>query len=118
MAIHTKLPIYKVTYDLLDVVTEITSHMRRDFKASIGARISDECVALLVLVYRANVARDKLQHLEDLLERVQVAELLLRLSKDKRLISVAQYARAIQLTDSIGKQANGWRKASAASPVA
>jgi hypothetical protein len=31
---------------------------------------------------------------------------------------VKQYARAIELTGAIGKQANGWRKYSAKSPAA
>ena len=48
---------------------------------------------------------------------MQVVELLLRLSRDLRLISTGQYARAIELTDAIGKQANGWRK-HAAPPAA
>ena len=118
MAIHTQLPIYKVAYDLLDVATDITRSMPRDFKASIGARINAECVELVVLIFRANVARDKVPHLEEIIERVQVAELLLRLSKDKRFISTGQYAAAVQLTQQIGKQANGWRKHSAMSPAA
>jgi hypothetical protein len=47
-----------------------------------------------------------------------VAELLFRLSHDKKFISNKQFARAIDLIDRIGKQAGGWRKKSAASPVA
>ena len=111
MALHTSLPIYKVAYDLLSLATDVTRNMPRDFKVSLGGRIRDECVALVVLIGRANFARDKV-------ERLQVAELLLRLSCDKRFISRTQYAQAIQLTAQVGKQANGWRKHSAASPVA
>jgi hypothetical protein len=110
MALHTSLPIYKVTYDLLTAVTASTRSMPRDFKTSIGGKLREECVELVVLIFRANVARDKVVHLTTLLERLQVAELLLRLSKDMRLISVGQYAQAIELTQQIGKQANGWRK--------
>lgn len=110
MALHTQLPIYKVAYDLLDVATDLVRNMLRDYKQSIGGRIRDECVELMVLIFRANVAKDKAPHLGELLERLQVAELLIRLSKDKRFISVKQYADAIELTDKIGKQANGWRK--------
>jgi hypothetical protein len=119
MALHTQLPIYKVTYDLLDVATDLVKNMPRDFKASIGAQIRNECVALVILIFRANVARNKVPHLDELLERLQVTELLLRLSRDKHFVSTKQYAGAIALTNSIGKQANGWRKNSAAtSPVA
>lgn len=40
MAIHTQLPIYKVAYDLLDVVTDLVKNMQRDFKRSIGEKIN------------------------------------------------------------------------------
>ena len=83
MAIHTQLPIYKAAYDLLDAATDMTKNMPRDFKVSIGGKIREECVDVMVLIFRANTARDKTPHLTDLLERLQVAELLIRLSKDK-----------------------------------
>jgi len=116
MALHTQLPIYKAAYDLLDVVTDLAKNMPRDFKASIGGKIRDEVVEITVLVFRANTAREKGAHLQGLIERLQVAELLLRLSRDKRLIAIKQYARAVELTISIGKQASGWRR-SATSPA-
>ncbi|GAA7772033.1 hypothetical protein RN01_06940 [Cupriavidus sp. SHE] len=118
MALHTDLPIYKAAYDLLDVVTEITRSMPRDFKVSLGGKIRDEIVEITVLICRGNVYRDKSQPLLDLVERLQVVELLLRLCVDKRLIARPQYAKAVSITTSIGKQANGWRKKSASSPVA
>lgn len=110
MAISSNLPIYKVTYDLLMKVAEFTRSMPRDFKRSIGERIREECVALVLLIYRANCATHKAPHLSELLERLQVAELLLRLSRDMHLISTKQYAQAVELSDRIGKQANGWKK--------
>ena len=116
MAHHTSLPIYKVSYDLLDVITDLSKNMPRDFKASIGGKLRDECVDIVTLIFRANCAREKTAHLDGLIERLQVSELLLRLSRDKRLISPGQYAKAIELTNSIGKQANGWRR-SASSPA-
>jgi hypothetical protein len=118
MALHTSLPIYKVAYDLLSLATDLTRNMSRDYRPTIGAKIREECVEIIVLILRANIARDKVPHLDWLLERLQVAELLIRLSKDKRLISTGQYATAIALTSRVGKQAQGWRKHSAASPVA
>lgn len=118
MALHSSLPIYKVAYDLLSIATDLTRNMPRDYRASIGTKIREECVELVILIFRANSARQKVPHLDSLLEHLQVAELLIRLSCDKRFISRDQYAKAIELTGSIGRQANGWRKNSAASPVA
>ncbi|HJT63123.1 MAG TPA: four helix bundle protein [Burkholderiales bacterium] len=118
MALHSSLPIYKAVYDLLCLVTEVTRNMPRDYKHSIGARVRDECVSLTVLVFRANCAREKAPHIEELLERLQVAELLVRLSCDLRCISIEQYARVVALTTSVGKQATGWRKHFTPSPAA
>ncbi len=112
MALHTTLPIYKVAYNLFDVVTDLVKNMPRDFKASIGGKISGECIEILMLIFRANCARDKAPYLDELIERQQVCELLLRLSRDKRIISTVQYAKAIEITNMVGKQAGGWRKAS------
>ncbi|MFA5941394.1 MAG: four helix bundle protein [Sinimarinibacterium sp.] len=118
MALHTSLPIYKIAYDLLGLAHDITRNFPRDFKASLGGRIRDDCVDFTILISRANSARNKVPHLDELLERLHATEMLLRLSVDKRYISRPQYAQAIQLTAQVGKQANGWRKHSAASPVA
>lgn len=110
MALHSELPIYKVAYDLLALILQITRNMPRDVKQQVGTALRDECVQITVLIFRANVARDKAQHLVDVIERLQVTELLLRLSNDLRFIGQKHYAAAIALTAQIGKQANGWRK--------
>ena len=117
MALHTSLPIYKVAYDLLDVATDVMKNMPRDFKQSLGGKIREHCVDIITLIFRANVSANKVPHLTQLLELLQVVELLMRLSKDKRFISVKQYAKAVELTTQVGRQAGGWRK-SATSPVA
>lgn len=116
MALHTNLPIYKVAYGLFDLGVDLAKNMPRDFKQSIGGKLRDECIEIMVLIFRANTATEKAPHLGILIERLQVAELLLRLSRDKRLISTGQYASAIELTQSIGKQAGGWRR-SASRPL-
>jgi len=119
MALHKDLPIYKSAYDLLSITTEITSNIPRDFKRLIGEKVREECVEILVLIFRANVSTHKTPYIETLLERLQVIELLLRLSRDKRFISTKQYSKAIDVTDSIGKQSSGWKKQQlAASPAA
>ena len=113
MALHHELPIYKVAYDLLGLVIQASRNMQRDVKQQVGAVLINECVWIVVLIFRANVAREKAPHLIELIERLQVAELFLRLARDLRLIPTKQYAAAIALTGSIGKQANGWRRSSA-----
>lgn len=110
MALHTQLPIYRDAYQLLQVLVRVTRHIPRDFKRLIGEKVRDEAVEILVLVFRTNVHRDKARYLTDLIERVQVVELIMRMSKDMKLISIGQHAQIISLTQSIGKQATGWKK--------
>ena len=110
MALHIELPIYKLAYDLLSLATDLTRNMPRDFKASLGQQIRVECVQLIVCIGRANRARDKTAVLDELLEHLQVVELLMRLSQDKRYISPKQWAASVQITERIGQQASGWRR--------
>jgi len=117
MALASTLPIYRVTYDLLQVATRITKDMPRDYKQSLGNKIREESVQLVLLIYRANCSRDKRPHLEDLQESLQVVTLLLRLAKDMKLVSTGQFAQTVELTDQIGRQSSGWLK-SASSPAA
>lgn len=47
--IHTDLPIYKKGYDLLSLAADVQLNMPRTFKQSLGKRVHDECVDLLLL---------------------------------------------------------------------
>jgi hypothetical protein len=118
MALHSQLPIYKVAYELLALSIAMARNMPRDVKQPVGSALLAECVRITVLIFRANVAREKAPHLLEVVERVEVAELMIRLSRDLRFIGTKQYADAIALTSQIGKQANGWRRHSATSPAA
>ncbi len=112
MAIHTDLPIYKSAYELLQAASALVKNFPRSVKASIGGEIQNACVRITLLVAKANASRNKVPHLDEMLELVMEAELLIRLAKDMKLISISQYATTVLLTNTVGKQATGWRKAS------
>ncbi len=46
----------------------------REFKQSLGKRVIDECIDVLMLIARANSTPDKRPHLTLLVEKVQVIE--------------------------------------------
>ncbi|MBZ5757936.1 four helix bundle protein [Pseudomonas sp. S5(2021)] len=110
MSKSKNLPIYRASYELLSLVTELIRHFARDFRPSLGQRLHNEAVLLVLMIYRANAAEDKLPHIGKLLETLQVVEMLLQLSADLKLISLKQYARSAELTADIGRQAGGWQK--------
>jgi hypothetical protein len=116
MALHTELDVYKTGFDLFKKVTGIVKNMERSFKRLIGEDIVEEMKRLLILVYRANVADDKVPHLSQLIERVKLVESLFRLAWDLNEITDRQYWAVIRLTESISKPAVKWREWSAKRP--
>lgn len=111
MAKNTKhLPIYKMSYELVKIITDSARHFSRDFRPTLGATMSKEALDLVLCVYRANAATDKVEHIELMLEKMQVLEMLIQMSFDLRLLSPTVYAACIDMTESIGKQAGGWKK--------
>ena len=109
MAQYKHLPIYKTTYELLEKVTRKTKEFPRDFKYSLGDKIRNECIELVIFIYKANsLKQERKDYLEQIIERVQVIELMLRLSKDLRLFNVVAFSEIVVLTDAIARQAHGW----------
>ncbi|MGX4726123.1 four helix bundle protein [Pseudomonas corrugata] len=117
MALHTELEIHKVAEELLGLSLDLVRNIPRDLKQVVGAKVRDECLQVLVLIGRANMAREKLPHLNLLLESIWILNYLLRALTNRGLISKGQHARAMKMTASVGRQANAWKK-SATAPAA
>ncbi|WP_193039436.1 MULTISPECIES: four helix bundle protein [unclassified Pseudomonas] len=117
MALHTDLEIHKVAEELLGLSLDLVRNIPRDLKQVVGAKIRDECLQVLVLIGRANMTRDKLPHINLLLESIWMLNYLLRALTNRGLISKGQHAKAMMMTASIGRQANAWKK-SATAPAA
>jgi hypothetical protein len=118
VTVHSELPIHKIAYDLLGLTIDLVKNMPRDVKPVIGFPMRDQCVNLSVLIQRANTSRNKVPHLDALIEGVGVIEVLMRTSREKHYIATKHYAAAIKMTTSISKQAIGWRKSQVAAPAA
>ena len=111
--LHSDTEIYKAGYELFDVVVEAIRQMRKDFKRTLGDKLRDECIEILTLIFDVNTSpgpKARVKYLKRIIRRVTKLELLLRLAKDKKLIAAAHHAKAIALTQSVGRQASGWKK--------
>jgi hypothetical protein len=113
VGLHTDTEIYRTAYELLKVSTEAARNMPRDVKLLVGGKIRDELLEAFDAMYAANVARDKVPHIDLVRRSILRVELLLRQSVDMRFITRPAYSRAVELTRSIGKQATAWKKYSA-----
>jgi hypothetical protein len=54
VAQYQHLPIYKTTYELLQQVTKVVKSYPRDFKHTLGAKLREEVVDLVLFIYKAN----------------------------------------------------------------
>jgi hypothetical protein len=111
MAQYEHLPIYKATYDFTLNVMHAVKQFPREYKHSLGERLRNECLDLVLLIYRANSSQNKKNHIEGILEKVPVVNMLLRLSMDLRILSYKRYGDLLLTLNSVGKQASGWIRA-------
>lgn len=91
-------------------VTVVTKEFPRDYKYTLGQRLQDEVMSLIVLIYRANSRQHKIRVISEILENVLVVELLIRLARDMRILSIKNYAGCVEMTESLARQAEGWKK--------
>jgi hypothetical protein len=111
MARYHHLPIYQLTYELLNRSMLIIKGFPRDYKFTLGQKLQEELIELVVLIYKANsFESERHRYLEQILERVQVVELLIRLCQDLRVMSKKHYAALAEMVVSISRQASGWKK--------
>jgi len=83
-----ELPIYRDTFELMKLITQMTRNFPRDLKISLGERLRSDCLDIVINVYRANAARDgRRPIISAILETVQVVEMTIRLCCDLALIS-------------------------------
>jgi hypothetical protein len=117
--LHTELPIYKKGCELVSLAFNVQTQMRREFKRTLGEKITTHCTEMVNLMAMANGTRghQRAAHIRHLLEIQHATTVLLRVCHDSRLISTKLWAKSVELLDGIGKQGGGWLKASEKVPA-
>jgi hypothetical protein len=110
MKLHSDLPVYKSTYDLLLGIFEFTKSFSKEYKYTVGESLKKETIDLLILIYRVNTRQDKGAVLEEAKERIEVIRLLIRLMKDLHQISIKSFVNINSIVEEVSKQLTGWHK--------
>ena len=110
MVMHTQLPIHKTGSDLLGVATLILVKMNRDYKRAVGEKIVGNCSDMLNLMALANATRgrQRAEHLRGILAHQRAATMWLRVALDLKAVAPSHWSKAIQMLESVSKQATGW----------
>ena len=110
MAIYTNLPVYEETYQLLLLLVEFGRQMQRDFRYTIGEKLQEKVVDIIVLIFKANKAESKAMYIGEARERLVEVQVMMRVLNDTRQISDKQYVQLIERTTSISKQLASWER--------
>ena len=110
MARYDNLPVYKSSYDLLIRIFEFCRGFTREYKYTLGEKLKDEALELIVDIYRANVSEQKSASLARAREHAEVVRLLLRLTKDLKQIDLKKFALLNDNLEGVSRQLTGWQR--------
>lgn len=112
MALYTTLPVYKVAYDLLIEVFKRTKLFPREYKYTIGERLKNESLELVITIYKANKSAklNRVERIKDARENVETIRLLLRIIKDLQVIGNKPFVFLNSKVEEVSVQLTGWQK--------
>jgi len=110
MALYDELPVYKASYDLVLEIFLFVRNFTKEFKYTIGESLKKETIELIILIYRANIKKDKATTIQEARERIELIRLLLRLTKDLKQISLKRFVYINTKVEKVSKQLTGWQK--------
>ncbi len=105
---------FQKTYDFVVWLYHLLNKLPRNHRPLLGHQIYTLALVILVSVIEANTERDidvrrVIQH--KISRDLDTLRILIRLTKDVRLMSVKQYTFAVEKMNEIGRLLQGWMRA-------
>ena len=112
MALFSELPVYKLGYDLLLAIYERTKLFTREYKYTLGEKLKNETLELLINIYKANKSNQatRLQYIDSARQNTEVVRLLLRVAKDLKIIGIKGHVALNVQVEELSKQLSSWQK--------
>ena len=112
MALFCNLPVYKLGYDLLIALYEHSKLFTKEYKYTIGEKLKSESLELLLNVYKANKSKKetRLAYIDAARQNIEVVRLLLRITKDLKIMGVKGFVFLNVQVEELSKQLTSWHK--------
>ncbi|MBP3192983.1 four helix bundle protein [Natronogracilivirga saccharolytica] len=112
MALFSELPVYKLGYDLLIAIYQRTSKFTREYKYTMGERLKNETLELLLSIYKANKSEKdhRLHYIDTARQRIEIVRLLLRICKDLKVIGMKGFVALNVQVEELSRQLTAWHK--------
>ena len=104
------------TYDLTLWIVQKVEKFPKSYRFSVGQRLIDTTLDLLLLLVEAAYRRDKRETLRTAGLRTNALRFLLRLAHDLKLLPGSAYAFATEQLDEVGRMVGGWERSTARTP--
>ena len=107
----TDLPVVLVKwYEYLKWLMERIDQFPKNQRYLLGQRLADAALDILELLVDASYARQKSSQLEKANRKMEVLRWLVRLAKDRNLLSSRQFEFSSRSLTECGKMVGGWLK--------
>jgi NTP pyrophosphatase (non-canonical NTP hydrolase) len=112
MVAHKHLPIWRDAQRLTMHLHEATTKAPREMRYTLVQRLLSESVEVSVAIANANRAKGsrRKESLGDVLDHLVRINILLQVALQQRCLSRRSAAHAIEMLDTISKQAHGWER--------
>jgi hypothetical protein len=105
-----KFILHQKTYDFVLCIYPIINRLPKNHRLTLGRNLEELSLSLLMTLMKANKARGiERKNLQmDASDTLDYLRIMLRLSKDLRLISVKQYLACVEMLNEIGRMLTSW----------
>lgn len=110
MAQYDTLPVFKASYDLLVSIFRFSANFTREYKFTVGEKLKNETLELIILIYRANSSTEKVDIIQKAREQIELIRVLIRLMQELKQISLKSLVSINKQIESVSKQLTGWQK--------
>ncbi|MBN2197628.1 four helix bundle protein [Candidatus Wolfebacteria bacterium] len=105
------LKVFQKSFDFLLWLKPTVQRFAKVHKYSLGIQLENESLQFLRQIARANLKKgDKSELINECFVSFETIKILIRLSREYKLLTVKQYQHAIGMLLEIGKLLGGWSK--------
>ncbi len=105
-----KVPVFTKYYDIVNWILDKVEKFPRSQRFIFGHRLANLAVDILEDLIRAYYSKNKVSILKEVNIRLEIFRILLRMVKDRKLVSLRQYEYISKEINEVGKMVGGWIK--------
>lgn len=105
-----KFVLHQKTYDFIVWLYPLINRLPKNHRLILGKHLEELSLSFLLSLMKANKATgiDRKKFQEEASAILDYLRIMIRLSKDTRLISVKQYITSVEKLNEIGRMLTGW----------